>query len=590
MKDVLRRLSLVSFLLATVIIYSSQRYGTLPRPSLVIGGVAIACVLVIDLLAFFRSAGQRRDYLKVVIGWKLCWILAIAIYFLARSFLSSPPLVPSLLLAGCTGLVIVGAFVALGIELPALRSLTFDGQKAVQRRLHSSLSLGLIFIGLLCLNYAANKKDIIFDMSYLKASKSGEASKKIVGHLNNPIRVGVFYSRESEVLPLVREYFQSLPPSQLKFEYYDKDFNPMQAEEFRIARNGQIVLMDGERRQRFETGDRMDEARRNLRTLDSAFQKALLQLTSEPSIIYFTATHGEMLWESGSPLRTMATFEALLRSQNYRARRLTTLFQDVPAETKILAIMGPETGFAVEEMTALQRYIDRGGRILLALDIDQSDQLPGSINADDELPKFLLRNGLRYDPTPLAHDERFVTNSRQKSDRYFIYSNNFVDHPAISTLKANSDRLSLMSFRSGSWALLAKPLDWAFKAIVLSISGSFLDTNRNFEADEAEARGNYPLVVAGETKAKAKLVAFADASIFSDTLMKVASNQLAAMDAVRWLSDRSEQAGSTESEEDVLIRHENSRELLLFHGSIYLIPLLVLLAGWYFNRRPRSRL
>ncbi|RYZ57653.1 MAG: hypothetical protein EOP07_09365 [Proteobacteria bacterium] len=206
----------------------------------------------------------------------------------------------------------------------------------------------------------------------------------------------------------------------------------------------------------------MEEARRNLRSLDSAFQKAVLQLTSDPGIIYFTSTHGEMLWESGSPLRTMSIFEGILRSQNYRSRRLTALFQDVPAEAKILGIIGPTASFGSQEIEAMRRYLDQGGRILLALDIDQTDQLSGVSNSDDDLPKFLAALGLKYVTKPLAHDERFVTNSKQKTDRYFLYSNNFAQHPATATLKSNSDRLSMMTFRSGSFEIDPKVADWAF--------------------------------------------------------------------------------------------------------------------------------
>lgn len=589
MRDLVRRLSLLLFLIASIAVFAAERYGILPKLGMGLGGILMAVACVLDAMSLRRSSGQQRVYLKVALGWKISWIVGIALFLSSRHFLLTHPLVSTLLVALCAASIVLGAFVGFGVEAAALRTEAFDGQDSISRRWRSSLSLGLLFIGLLGINYAANQRDISFDLSYLKTSRAGEASKKIVERLGKPVRVGIFFSKESEVLPLVREYFQSFPSGQLSLEYYDKDFNPTQAEEFRVARNGQIVLMEGETRQRFDIGDRMEEAKRNLRSLDSIFQKALLQLTSEPSIIYFTSTHGEMLWESGGSLRTMALFEGMLRGQNFRARRLTALFQDVPPEAKILGIIGPTTGFTSQETEALSRYLARGGRLLLALDIDKGERLSGALNTDDELPRFLDRIGLHYVTAPVAHDERFVTNSRQKSDRYFIYSNNFADHPATATLKANSDRLSMMSFRSGSWDVAPLAKDWSFTPLVRSITGSFRDANANLDADPSEKRDHYPLVVAGESASKAKVVVFADASVFSDTLMKVTGNQFAALDTMRWLSDRSEQAGAIESEEDVLIRHENSRDLLVFHGSIYFIPLLVLGFGLYVNRRKRRQ-
>lgn len=590
MSDFIRRLSLVLFLFGAALIFAAERYAIVPSLSLLTGGILFLIALIMDFVSFKSSEGLRRQYLRVVLAWKSSWILALIAFLLSRHFVLTQPLTSNILIGVCSVLIALGAFVAFGIEAMALRPQSFDGQNAVSQRWRSSLTLGLIFVGLFGLNFAAQKKDHAFDLSFSQTTRAGESTIKIVARLPHPIRVGVFNSKNSEVLPLVREYLESLPSENLKFEFYDKDFNPVQAEEFRVAKNGQIVLMDGEKRQRFEVGDRMEEARRNLRSLDSAFQKAFLQLTSDPGIIYFTSTHGEMLWESGTPLRTMAIFEGILRSQNFRSRRLTALFQEVPAEAKVLGIIGPTASFGSQEIEALKRYIEKGGRILLALDIDQTDQLNGVSNAGDELPKFLDGIGLHYVTKPLAHDERFVTGSKQKSDRYFLYSNNFAQHPATATLKSNSDRLSMMSFRSGSFEIDPKAVDWTFTPLVSSITGTFIDRNDNLEADPDEKRGNYPMIVAGESKTKGKIVVFGDATALADGLMKNQGNQIAALDAVRWLSDRTEEAGVTESEEDVLIRHENKKELLVFHGSIYLVPLLVLAFGFYVNRRKRTKI
>jgi hypothetical protein len=590
MSDFIRRLSLVLFLLGAALIFAAERYAIVPSLSLLSGSVFFLMALLLDFVSLRGSGGLKRQYLKVALGWKSAWILALILFLLSRRFILNQPITSNILTGLSAVFIVLGAFVAFGIEAMALRPQSFDGQNAVSQRWRSSLTLGLIFVGLFGLNYAANKKDHAFDLSFAKTTKAGETTLKVVSRLSHPIRVGVFNSRNSEVLPLVREYLESLAGNNLKIEYYDKDFNPVQAEEFRVAKNGQIVLMDGEKRQRFEVGDRMEEARRNLRALDASFQKSLLQLTSDPGIIYFTSTHGEMLWESGSPLRTMAIFENILRSQNFRSRRLTALFQEVPPETKVLGIIGPTSGFSSQEIEALKRYIEKGGRILLALDIDQTDLVNGVSNAGDELPKFLDAIGLHYVTNPLAHDERFVPISRQKSDHYVLTSNNYAQHPATATLKTNSDRFPMISFRAGSFEIGSQTADWTFTPLVSSITGSFIDRNGNMEADPDEKRGNYPMVVAGESKSKGKIVVFGDASALADGLMKYQANQIVGLDAVRWLSDRTEEAGVTESEEDVLIRHENKKELLIFHGSIYLMPLLVLAFGFYVNRRKRTKI
>ena len=41
--------------------------------------------------------------------------------------------------------------------------------------------------------------------------------------------------------------------------------------------------------------------------------------------------------------------------------------QDVPKDVSMVVIMGPQKPFLPEELASLNRYIDRGGRLLIAL-------------------------------------------------------------------------------------------------------------------------------------------------------------------------------------------------------------------------------
>ncbi len=62
----------------------------------------------------------------------------------------------------------------------------------------------------------------------------------------------------------------------------------------------------------------------------------------------------------------------MLADQNYDFRYLGAadgLMQDVPKDvTVVMVILGPQKPFLPEESAALNRFIDRGGRLLIALD------------------------------------------------------------------------------------------------------------------------------------------------------------------------------------------------------------------------------
>lgn len=577
---------LLLFLAASAIFYAAERFATLSTTAFTLASLFWAASLLLEYRELKFSGPEEKPFLRTVLAYRALFLLGITTYLLGQSFSTTGTKLP-LVLQLFAYLILGLSFVwGVGIELIASRKRQYSGDD-VNARSKASLSLGFLLVTLISLNFVAKKTDLSFDASYLKTSQAGAASRASVARLKEPVRVGLFFSRESDVLPYIRDYFESFDKLPLKVEIFDKDINPTQAEEFRVARNGQIVLMLGEKRQRFEIGDKLDEAKRNLKTLDASFLKALLQLTSVPTTIYFTSTHGEMLWESGTPVRSMAIFEEMLRGLNYRARRLTSLFQDVPPEAKVVGIIGPSSDFTDDEIKTLDRYLQGGGRLFIALDIDSQNE-SGARSGQPTLIQYLASLGIRYNTSAVAHDQKFVTLARDKSDRTFLYSNVFANHPSVATASLSPERMTFMSHRTGSFDLLPAS-DWKSLAVVQSMNGSFRDANGNFDPDPNEKKASFPLVVAAESAKGARLVVYGDATSLSNTLMKVAANQLVAIDAMRWLSDRTEDAGAVANEEDVLIRQEKSRETLVFYGSIFLLPFFVLLAGFVVMRRTKSK-
>lgn len=580
-------LRITFFLLAGILFYSFERFGSLSVPPFLVCVALWIMSLVLEVRELRFASPPQKTYHRFLIAYRSFVLTGIVFYLLSQTFSEASARLYYLLFFTSLALIGLGAVWGLALELMPLRGFVGKSPEEVRLKSKSSLSLGFLLMSLVSVNFIAHKTDRTFDSSYLKVSQAGDASRRTVTRLEAPVRVGLFFSRNSEVLPLVREYFESLDRQKLRIEIYDKDFNPTQAEEFRVARNGQVVLLQNEKRQRFEVGDNFDEARRNLRTLDASFLKALLQLTSVASTLYFTSTHGEMLWETGAPTQSMAVFEELLRGLNFRSRRLTNLFQDVPPETKVLGIIGPRSGFTPDEIQTIDRFLQRGGRLALALDMKNRGESSPASNSN-ELLKYLSTLGIMYNPSLIVHDQKYVSVARDISDRAFIFSNVFVNHPAVATAYLSPERMTFMAHRTGSFDPVPN-LEWKTTSLVKSLSGSFRDKNGNFSLDPDEKRSGFPLVMSGESTKGGRIVVFADATALSDTLMKVAANQLVAIDAMRWLSDRTEDAGAVTTEEDVLIRQEKSRENMVFYASIFLVPLLVLGAGVFGTRKGRVR-
>ncbi len=549
------------------------------------------CLWSMSLLLEYRKLkyadASIKSYKRHILGYRMLLLTAVPLYYTSAAFADASKVIYATFLGASLSAFLVGSLIGISLETMEIRGYSIHSRANIFYKFRSSLSLALLAISLIASNVIANQYDRSLDVSYLKPSAMGDASKKVISRLEQDVRVGLFFSRESDVLPLVKQYLSHSPKGKLKIEIYDKDFYPTQAETFRVAANGQIVLMQGERRQRFQVGDRLADARRNLRRLDADFLKALLQLSSEKSTIYFTNTHGEMSWDSGPPVRSLQVFEELLRGLNYRSRRLSSLYMDVPEDAKALVIVNPVDGFTREEIDHIRRYLARGGSLFLALDTEFAANRKQSA-VRDEFNNFLLELGLDYVPQAIAHDKRYVSAARDNTDRIFIFTNIFANHPAVATVATQAERMTYTLHRTGSFEMLSDASE-IWTPLVRSLAGSYRDLNGNFEQDTNEAKMQANLVLAREGRGLGKIVVFADATTLSNTLMNVNANQLVALDAMRWLTGKSEAAGAVETEEDVLIRQEKSRESLVFYSSIILAPILVLLSGLLVNRRSISK-
>ena len=80
---------------------------------------------------------------------------------------------------------------------------------------------------------------------------------------------------------------------------------------------------------------------------------------------------------------------------------------------------------------------------------------------------------------------------------------------------------------------------------------------------------------------------FADADALSDGLMGNKGNVVLLADGLRWLQGEESLSGAIESEEDVAVEHTKEEDALLFHGTVFAMPLFIGGLGWFRLRRRR---
>jgi hypothetical protein len=354
-----------------------------------------------------------------------------------------------------------------------------------------------------------------------------------------------------------------------------------------------IVLVQGDKRESLELRLDRTAARRRLRTLDAEIQGALMRLARPERTVYLTIGHGELNDpETRGPLaatalRQVKTFEAMLARSNYLVTPLGLkqgLGREVPLDAAIVVIAGPRQPLLDAEVATLDRYLQRGGAVLIALDPEGASSLGG----------LEQRLGFRFSPVPLADETAHLVAAGNPSDRRLLLTDQFSAHASATTL-SRARGASLLFAGAGALEVI-EAIDGGHPSVVVrSPASTFADVDGDFQFDPGpETKRAYALVGATEgprippgAERPMRAIVLADAELLSDALLEREENALFVHDAVQWLGGEERYAGTTSSEKDAFVKHTRSEDVLWFYSTILGAPSLLLALGLVVTRRRR---
>ncbi|HEX3597324.1 MAG TPA: Gldg family protein, partial [Polyangiaceae bacterium] len=530
----------------------------------------LAAVLVATATRFVPTwqAGGERGRIEKLLGiLSIGGVVALAVYALTTDWgmgklglLTGPDQKRESVHAVLTVLWTVLVFVSVIPMLFAEAALypQRNAERLESRRVRAAAAAGLTLAlasiyGALFV-YSATGSQAKVDFSYFKTSEPSESTRKLVAGLNQPIRVIGFFPEVSPVRYEVQNYLTKLAVGapNLKVEVQDRYLQPKLAKEMKIVQDGVLVIVKGEAKRTVTVGTDMNDAAKNLKTLDRDFQERLYKLLRERRNVYLTVGHGEInddedhapdKQDSGRSAQILRT---LLGKQNYNVKNLGIgqgLATDVPDDTDVLMILGPTQPFSPEELASVERYAKRGGKLLMALDPDVvsteetesegatsptgaparpasltspkpagSAELgakpkPGSALAPasdalaskgtlGSLEALAAMVGVEFTPIGLANDKQFARRRFNDSDRTLLVTNRFSSHASVSTLSRNSSRAAVVVAGAGSLQRVSgspAKVDIALRAM----TNTFADVNRNYQYDEgSEKRDTFGLAAA----------------------------------------------------------------------------------------------
>lgn len=548
--------------------------------ALVLYGVGTDAGLRVLDLEFATAAEEERFQTGLLVSWSI--LLALSL---------------------CSAL---GAAWALGTR----GSDEADDVEALRVREAAATGLTVAMVGaaLLLIGWVASDRDRTLDLSYFRTASPGTTTRDVVASLEEPLRVTMFFPEVNAVKDEVLTYFGALADQtgRVEIEEFDRMEVPELAQELRVMEDGAVLLRSGDLEERIDIEPDLAAARVTLRRFDEEMQSRLLRLVRGARRVYMTSGHGE-LNDPGSagptePGREFGAegFREILRLLNYENRELgvgTGLGQEVPEDAAAVVILGPRRPFLEEEEAALDRYLERGGSLLLALDPE----------TDVTFPRLSQRLGVRVSRVPLADDTQFLRRRQNASDHRLLITDRFTSHASVSTLSRAQVGAGIALMGSGYLEELPGSTGVSPTFVMSTLPSTFADTDTDFEFDaDTEVRESLPVAAAIETGVATeegdsttaqpvmRALVYADADLFSDLVLRsFGLNGALVADAIRWLGSEEAFAGETVSEEDVRIQHTRGQNVAWFYSTIVGAPLLTLALGllgvWIRRRRKGGR-
>ena len=256
--------------------------------------------------------------------------------------------------------------------------MSFFTMRTTKHGMNMGLLILLVIVGLVMVNFVVLRHDKKWDVTQEGLNSLSDQSVKILEKIKEPLMVKVFYRKGTQEIDGLKGRFAKLVEmygdknNNVKLEFIDIIKRPDQKEDFQLDKENlaAFVVYKGKK-------NKIDEL------TEEAMTKALIKVTREQNkVIYFTAGHGEKdINSQQQDVEGASDFKKELGDASYEVKDVK-LFETgkVPDDAQVLIIAGPQKAFLDAELKALRDYVEKGGKLLIALDPGQQSNLNGFLN------------------------------------------------------------------------------------------------------------------------------------------------------------------------------------------------------------------
>lgn len=331
--------------------------------------------------------------------------------------------------------------------------------------LGAGVTMALVLFAML--NYLADRHYLRWDWTSSHLYSLSAKSENVAGGLDREVDLVIFLSPTSELYAAVDELldnYAAANPGKIHKRTVDPAKNLLEArrlvERYGIERENVVVVATEDDKRvidefdlaeydysgaQFGQGPTLKEFKG-----EQMITSALLELVeAEKPKILFTTGHGEGSTAPGE--RSLSRARDLLGKDNFEIEEWSSLGKsEVPADTDLVVIAGPETNFLPPEVEMFSNYLASGGRMLLLLDPVFA---PAAGQDVAELTRLGLEEWLAGHGVEIRDD---VVIDPSSDLPFFgpetLYTDAYGTHPIVDSLEQTRTRILLPLARSVSAA------------------------------------------------------------------------------------------------------------------------------------------
>jgi ABC-type uncharacterized transport system involved in gliding motility auxiliary subunit len=246
----------------------------------------------------------------------------------------------------------------------------------------------IVVIALIALvNWFVDRHDRRWDLTPNKKYSLSDQTKKLLRNLDRDVTIYVFdrersFGERRDVLSMY-----SAASRRVSVRYVDPDRQPTVAKEFGVRTYGTIVIAARDRH--FESQGDTEEGITN----------ALIRVLKGQRSVCFLQGHGERNLDS-SDREGYERVKKALESENYQVQTAVLMQKmAIPNDCALVIDAGPQNDFLPQEVDAVKKYMDDGGRAIFMLDAGPELTNLSKLFKDWNVS---VRNDLVIDMNPVA--------------------------------------------------------------------------------------------------------------------------------------------------------------------------------------------